>query len=174
IEACASSHHWSRELQALGHTVRLMPPAYVKPYVKRQKNDTADAEAICERGQICGSLRPRRPSIANPTDKRVPVIARACLAALAAQLCRLKEQILEFDRMIIAWRRSHEASKRLDAIPGVGPMLATALIASIADPKAFLAFTRAWLAAVPVRVISSPDRPNTRPPQRYRTTGPGA
>ena len=51
---------------------------------------------------------------------------------------------------------------------------ATALIASIADPKAFLAFTRAWLAAVPVRVISSPDRPNTRPPQRYRTTGPGA
>src|SRR6478609_9671510 len=48
IEACASSHHWSHELQALGHTVRLMPPAYVKPYVKRQKNDTADAEAICE------------------------------------------------------------------------------------------------------------------------------
>src|SRR2546429_8871348 len=48
IEACASSHHWSRELQAIGHTVRLMPPAYVKPYVKRQKNDMADAEAICE------------------------------------------------------------------------------------------------------------------------------
>ena len=54
IEACASSHHWSRELQALGHTVRLMPPAYVKPYVKRQKNDATDAEAIC------GSSRPRR------------------------------------------------------------------------------------------------------------------
>jgi transposase len=48
IEACASSHHWSRELQALGHVVRLMPPAYVKPYVKRQKNDITDAEAICE------------------------------------------------------------------------------------------------------------------------------
>jgi transposase len=48
IEACASSHHWSRQLQALGHTVRLMPPAYVKPYVKRQKNDATDAEAICE------------------------------------------------------------------------------------------------------------------------------
>src|ERR1700682_5587944 len=48
IEACASSHHWSRELQALGHTVRLMPPAYVKPYVKRHKNDAVDAEAICE------------------------------------------------------------------------------------------------------------------------------
>ena len=48
IEACASSHHWSRRLQALGHTVRLMPPSYVKPYVKRQKNDATDAEAICE------------------------------------------------------------------------------------------------------------------------------
>ena len=51
IEACASSHYWSRELQALGHTVRLMPPAYVKPYVKRQKNDATDAEAICEAGR---------------------------------------------------------------------------------------------------------------------------
>ena len=48
IEACATSHHWSRELQALGHTVRLMPPAYVKAYLRRQKNDAADAEAICE------------------------------------------------------------------------------------------------------------------------------
>src|SRR3974377_1141951 len=48
IEACASSHYWSRELQALGHSVRLMPAAYVRPYVKRQKNDMADAEAICE------------------------------------------------------------------------------------------------------------------------------
>ena len=53
LEACATSHHWSRELQALGHTVRLMPPAYVKPYLKRQKNDAADAEAICE-----GVMRP--------------------------------------------------------------------------------------------------------------------
>ena len=64
IEACASSHHWSRELKALGHTVRLMPPAYVKPYVKRQKNDAADAEAICEAvtRATCGSSRPRPPS----------------------------------------------------------------------------------------------------------------
>src|SRR5689334_11333996 len=64
IEACASAHHWSRELQALGHTVRLMPPAYVKPYVKRHKNDAADAEAICEavtRANI-GLSPPRRPS----------------------------------------------------------------------------------------------------------------
>ena len=48
IEACASAHHWARELQALGHTAKLMPPAYVKPYVKRQKNDATDPEAICE------------------------------------------------------------------------------------------------------------------------------
>ena len=64
IEACASSHHWSRELQALGHTVRLMPPAYVKPYVKRQKNDMADQRRFARRspGPTCGSCRPRLPS----------------------------------------------------------------------------------------------------------------
>ena len=64
IGIVASSHHWSRELQALGHTVRLMPPAYVKPYVKRQKNDATDAEAICEAvgRAVCGSCRPRRLS----------------------------------------------------------------------------------------------------------------
>jgi transposase len=85
--------------------------------------------------------------VANPTDKRVPVVARACLAALGAQLRRLKEQILEFDRMIMTWHRSHEASRRLDAIPGVGPVLATALVASIADPKA--RNFSAWIGLVP-------------------------
>jgi transposase len=89
--------------------------------------------------------------VANPTDKRVPVIARACLAALGAQLRRLKEQILEFDRMIVTWHRSQETSKRLDAIPGVGPVLATALVASIADPKAFRSGRNfsAWIGLVP-------------------------
>ena len=202
IEACASSHHWSRELKALGHTVRLMPPAYVKPYVKRQKNDAADAEAICEavtraNMRFVATKTPEQQSgltlhrtrhlfirqqtavinvirahltefgivapvgrkgiealldvVANPTDKRVPVIARACLAALGAQLRRLKEQILEFDRMIMAWHGSHEASRRLDAIPGVGPVLATALVASIADPKAFRSGRNfsAWIGLVP-------------------------
>src|SRR3954466_2294753 len=64
IEACASAHHWSRELQALGHKVRLIPPAYVKPYVKRQKDDYSDAEAICEAvgGPTCGLSRRRRPN----------------------------------------------------------------------------------------------------------------
>jgi transposase len=202
IEACASSHHWSRELKALGHTVRLMPPAYVKPYVKRQKNDAADAEAICEavtrvnmrfvatktpEQQSCLMLHRTRhlfirqqtsvinvirahlaelgivapvgrkgveellDVVADPSDKRVPEVARACLAALGAQLRRLKEQILEFDRIILAWHRSSETSRRLDAIPGVGPMLATALVASIADPKAFRSGRNfsAWIGLVP-------------------------
>ena len=202
IEACASSHHWSRELMALGLTVRLMPPAYVKPYVKRQKNDAADAEAICEavtrvnmrfvapktpEQQSCLMLHRTRhlfirqqtsvinvirahlaelgivapvgrkgveellDVVADPSDKRVPEVARACLAALGAQLRRLKEQILEFDRIILAWHRSSETSRRLDAIPGVGPMLATALVASIADPQAFRSGRNfsAWIGLVP-------------------------
>ena len=202
IEACASSHHWSRELKAPGHTVRLMPPAYVKPYVKRQKNDATDAEAICEavtranmrfvptktpEQQSCLMLHRTRhlfirqqtsvinairahlaefgivapvgrkgveellDVVADPSDKRVPAIARVCLAALGAQLRRLKEQILEFDRIIMTWHRSNEASRRLDAIPGVGPMLATALVGSVADPKAFRSGRNfsAWIGLVP-------------------------
>jgi len=202
IEACASSHHWSRELQALGHTVRLMPPAYVKPYVKRQKNDAADAEAICEavtranmrfvatktpeqqsclmlhrtrhlfirqQTAVINSIRAHLAEfgivapvgrngvaellgvVSDPSDKRVPEVARACLAALGAQLRMLKVQILEFDRMINAWHRSSETSKRLDEIPGVGPALATALIASVADPWIFRSGRdfSAWVGLVP-------------------------
>ena len=89
--------------------------------------------------------------IADPNDKRVPEVARVCLAALGAQLRRCKEQILEFDRMIMAWHRSSETSKRLDAIPGVGPALATALVASVADPRAFRSGRNfsAWIGLVP-------------------------
>ena len=167
IEACATSHHWSRQLKTLGHTVRLMPPAYVKPYVKRQKNDATDAEAICEavtranmrfvetktpEQQSCLMLHRTRhlfirqqTSVINAIrahmaefgivaavgrkgveqllaivtdagDERVPEVARACLAALGAQLRMLKAQILEFD---LAWHRSNETSRRLDAIPAL-------------------------------------------------------
>jgi transposase len=202
VEACASSHHWSRELRALGHKVRLMPPAYVRPYVKRQKNDAADAEAICEavtranmrfvetktpEQQSCLMLHRTRHLfirqqtavinairahlaefgivapvgrngveellgvVADASDKRLPEIARACLAALGAQLRMLKAQILEFDRLINAWHRSNETSKRLDEIPGVGPALATALVASVADPRAFRSGRdfSAWIGLVP-------------------------
>jgi transposase len=168
IEACASSHYWARELQAVGHTVRLIPPAYVKPYVKRQKNDAADAEAICEavtrpnmrfvpiktiEQQGCLVLHRTRhllvrqqtatinsirahlaefgivapvgrrgvehllEVVADANDTQVPEVARACVAALGVQLQQLKAQILEFDRRILAWHRSSEASRRLNHIP---------------------------------------------------------
>jgi transposase len=158
-------------------------PACVKPYVKRQKNDMADAEAICEavtranmrfvptktpeqqsclmlhrtrhlfiRQQIAviNSIRARLAEfgivapvgrkgvtdllqiVADTSDRRVPEVARACLAALGAQLFGLKRQILEFDRLIMVWHRSNQTSKRLHCIPGVGPMLAPALVASVA------------------------------------------
>jgi len=202
IEACASSHHWSRELQALGHAVKLMPPAYVKPYVKRQKNDAADAEAICEavtraNMRFVATKTPEQQSglmlhrtrhlfirqqtavinairahlaefgivapvgrngveqllsvVADSSDKRLPEVARACVAALGAQLRMLKTQILEFDRRIMAWHRSNETSQRLDKIPGVGPALATALVASVADPTAFRSARdfSAWIGLVP-------------------------
>jgi transposase len=89
--------------------------------------------------------------VADPSDKRLPDIARACIAALGIQLRALKGQILEFDRMIMVWHRSNETSKRLDEIPGVGPALATALVASIADPKVFRSARdfSAWIGLVP-------------------------
>jgi transposase len=202
IEACASSHHWSRELKALGHTVRLMPPAYVKPYVKRQKNDATDAEAICEavrrptmrfvetktpEQQSCLMLHRTRHLlirqqtalvnairahlaefgivapvgrrgveellnvVADTSDERLSQVARACIAALGDQLRVLKAHVLKFDRMITAWHRSNETSKRLDELPGLGPALATALVASVADPKAFRSGRdfSAWIGLVP-------------------------
>jgi transposase len=89
--------------------------------------------------------------VADAKDKRIPEVARACVTALGAQLRALKAQILEFDRQIMRWHRSHETSQRLDEVPGVGPALATALVASIADPKAFRSGRdfSAWIGLVP-------------------------
>src|SRR5207237_2818563 len=89
--------------------------------------------------------------VADSNDKRLPEVARACVAALGAQLRMLKTQILEFDRRIMAWHRSNEMSKRLDQVPGVGPVLATALVASVADPRAFRSGRdfSAWIGLVP-------------------------
>jgi transposase len=179
-----------------------MPPAYVKPYVKRQKNDAADAEAICEavtranmrfvatktpeqqsclmlhrtrhlfirqQTAVINSIRAHLAEfgivapvgrngveellgvVFDPSDKRVPEVARARLAALGAQLRIFKKQILEFDRMINAWHRSSGTSKRLDEIPGIGPALATALVASVANPRAFRSGRdfSAWIGLVP-------------------------
>ena len=89
--------------------------------------------------------------VADPNDKRVPEMARACLSALGAQLRRIKEQILEFDRLIRAWHQSNEVSMRLDEAPGVGPVLATAVVAAVADPKSFRSGRNfsAWIGIVP-------------------------
>ena len=91
--------------------------------------------------------------VANPSDKRLPEVARACVMALGTQLRMLKTQILQFDRMIMAWHRSNEVSKRLHYIPGVGPMLATALVASVADPRTFRSGRNfsAWIGLVPTQ-----------------------
>ena len=89
--------------------------------------------------------------IADPSDKRVPDVVRACLAGLSSQLLSLKKRILDFDRMIMAWHRSNQTSRRLNCIPGVGPLLATALVANVADPKAFRSGRNfsAWIGMVP-------------------------
>ena len=188
MEACATSHYWAREITALDHEVRMMPARYVKPYVKRNKNDMADAEAICEAvtrptmrfvpiktpvqqsilmlhrtrelfvrqrimlvnalrahlaefgivaGVGCNGLEKLLEVIADEQDERVSPGARSCLLALRDQLVLAKQQILEADRRILAWHRASELSRRLDDIPGVGPLIATALAASIPDPQAF-------------------------------------
>src|SRR5262245_59830622 len=89
--------------------------------------------------------------VADTNDRRLPEVGRACVAALGAQLRMLKARILEFDRLIMAWHRANQTSKRLDEIPGVGPALTTALVASVADPKAFRSGRdfSAWIGLVP-------------------------
>lgn len=202
IEACATAHHWARELENVGHEVRLMPPRYVKPYVKRNKNDAADAEAICEavqrptmrfvpikspeqqsvlmlhrtrqlfirqRTALINAIRAHLAEfgivagigrhgveklldlITRGEDERIPPAAHACLMALAAQLAMVKRQILEADRRLLAWHRTSKTSKRLEAIPGVGPLIATALVASIPDPNVFRSGRdlSAWIGLVP-------------------------
>ncbi len=202
MEACATSHHWARELEQLGHEVRMMPPRYVKPYVKRNKNDAADAEAICEavqrptmrfvpiktpeqqsvlmlhrtrhlfvrqRTTLINAIRAHLAEfgivagvgrhgveqllalIAKGEDDRLPSAARDCLMALAAQLELVKRQIRDADRRILVSHRSSKTSKRLEAIPGVGPLIATALVASIPDPHVFRSGRdlSAWIGLVP-------------------------
>ena len=202
MEACATSHHWARQLVGLCHEVKLMPPRYVKPYVKRNKNDMADAEAICEavtrptmrfvevktpeqqsvlmlhrtrhlfvrqRTTLINALRAHLAEfgivagvgrngmerllqvIEDGEDDRVPPTARACLLALRDQLEMVKHQILGADRRILAWHRGSEVSLRLDDIPGVGPLIATALVASVPDPHVFKSGRdlSAWIGLVP-------------------------
>ncbi|MEI9916648.1 MAG: IS110 family transposase [Methylovirgula sp.] len=202
IEACNTSHYWARELIALGHDVRLMPAQYVKAYVKRGKNDAADAEAICEavtrptmrfvavktpeqrsvmmlhrvrlmlnrqRTQLSNSIRAHMSEfgavasvgrmglerllavVADQGDPRIPADARICLQMLIAQLSVVKEQILENDRRLRESARKTEVGRRLMEIPSVGPLLASAFVASVADPSVFKTGRdlAVWIGLVP-------------------------
>lgn len=202
IEACPTAHHWSRKLQAFGHTVRLMPPNYVKAYLKRGKNDANDAAAICEavtrpsmrfvptkseqqqsglmlhrsrqllvrqrtmlsnaiRGHLAEfgiiSAKGRNGTvellevIANQEDDRIPAVARFSLEVLARQYAATAAEIGVIEKRIHAWHRSCEESRRLEEIPGVGPIVATALVAEVGDWRAFASgrSLAAWIGLVP-------------------------
>jgi transposase len=202
MEACATSHHWARELTKLGHEVRLMPAKDVKAYVKRNKNDAADAEAICEavrrptmrfvgvksteqqgrlmqhrtrdllmrqRTQTINALRAHMAElgiappqgreglkellaiVANDEDPCLPMDARASLIVLAAQLHALQTMIGSIEKRIMAQHRSNEASQRLESIPGIGIVGASAIVATVADPKVFQSGRdfAAWIGLVP-------------------------
>jgi transposase len=202
IEACSGGHHWARELAAVGHQVRLVSPEYVKPFVKSQKNDAVDAEAICEAiqrpnmrfvpiksvdGQAMVILHSARnlltkqqtmlvnsfrgfllefgivgatgnsglsvliAELRKSSVKKLPGCARTALTALLEQLETARAQIRKIDLEIRAWHRSHSESKRLETIPGIGFLTATALAAAIPDPHQFRSgrALSSWLGLVP-------------------------
>lgn len=202
MEACGSAHHWARKLQALGHTVQLIAPQYVKPFVKRNKNDAADAEAICEAvtrpnmpavpiknasqqailsvhrarqgfvkartaqaNQIRGLLAEygiaipqgishiakRVPEIIEDGEIELPGSFRLLIQRLVDHLKELDRQVVELEAEIQLWHRENTASQKLARIPGIGPMTATAMAASIGDAKNFKNGRQlaAWLGIVP-------------------------
>lgn len=201
IEACATAHHWARQLQALGHEVRLMPPAYVKAYVKRNKNDAADAEAICEavtrptmrfvpiksadaqsvlmlhrarhllvrqrtaqvsamRAHLAeyGVIAPKgrthvRELVEALTSGAAPIpdLARQTLLLIADMIEELSRQIRAIEVELMAWHRANAASRRLETIPGIGFITATALAATVGDARVFRSGRQfaAWLGLVP-------------------------
>jgi transposase len=202
MEACATAHYWARELTELGHQVRLMPAKDVKAYVKRNKNDAADAEAICEavrrptmrfvsvktaeqqsrlmlhrardllmrqRTQLINALRAHMAElgivaaqgregvrellriIASERDSRLPIDAHASLVVLAAGVQAVQTMIGSIEKRIVAQHRSDEASKRLRSVPGIGIVGATAIAATIPDPKIFRSGRdfAAWIGLVP-------------------------
>ena len=202
MEACGSAHYWARKLQELGHTVKLMAPQFVKPYVKTNKNDAADAEAICEAvarpnmrfvpiknaeqqavlsvhrarqgfvkartaqaNQIRGLLAEfgivipqgirhiakQLPDIIEDADNGLPGVFRDLIDRLGTQLKDLDQQVDELDAQIQAWHRASEASRRLAEIPGIGPITASALVATVGDATNFENGRQMadWLGLVP-------------------------
>ncbi len=202
MEACASAHYWARKLQGFGHTVKLMAPQFVKPYVKTNKNDKADAEAICEavarpnmrfvpiktaeqqsvlslhrarqgfvkartaqanqiRGllgeygvvipQGIGHIAKRLPEILEEDEGALPGQFRALLQRLGENLKEMDRQVGELEREIKLWHRDNEASRKLEKIPGIGPITASALAATVGDAKCFEDGRQmaAWVGLVP-------------------------
>ena len=202
IEACGSAHYWGRELQKLGHNVRLMAVQLIKPYRTKQKNDRNDAEAICEAvsrpqmrfvpiktveqqavltvhrarellvsertavaNQIRGllleygiaiaaglqRLRRELPTVLSATEKVLPTLARTVVSELHGRLQELDERIANHDRQIAQVAKQSEAAKRLMRVEGVGPITATAVVATVGDAKAFAHGRQfaAWLGLVP-------------------------
>ena len=202
MEACATAHYWARELTKLGHKVRLMPAKDVKAYVKRNKNDAADAEAICEavrrptmrfvqiksteqqgrlmlhrardllmrqRTQVINAMRAHLAElgivaaqgregirellkiIASDADERLPADAHASLIVLAAELAAMQTVVGSIEKRIMVQHRSSEASKRLESIPGIGLIGATAIAATVPDPNVFRSGRdfAAWIGLVP-------------------------
>ena len=202
MEACATAHHWARKFRKFGHDTRLMPPTYVKAYVKRGKNDAADAAAICEavtrpsmrfvpiksveqqsalmlhrtrdllirqRTQLINALRAHLAelglvaakgheglqqlviAVTESSDERLPNNARFACQAIIAQLHAVQIQINGLDKRVTQAHRANADSKRLEAIPGFGVILSTAVVATMTDPKAFRTGREfaAWIGLVP-------------------------
>ena len=202
IEACGTAHHWAREIRALGHEARLIPAAYVKPYVKRGKTDAADAEAICEAvsrptmrfvpiktpdqqavlvlhrtrdllirqrtmlvnalrghmaefgivvrqgvggvGELLAALRAQEPT-------GLPLLAQEALLGLAAEIGAVEQRAEEIEAAILAWHKGNEASRRLATVPGIGPITASALVATVGEVSNFASARHfaAWIGLVP-------------------------
>ncbi|HYN00014.1 MAG TPA: IS110 family transposase [Aestuariivirgaceae bacterium] len=202
MEACGSAHYWARKLSALGHTVRLMAPQFVKPYVKTNKSDRNDAEAICEAvgrpnmrlvpvktapmqavlalhrarqgfvkartaqaNQIRGLLAEfgivipkgivhigkRLPEILEDGENGLPGMMRELLQRLGEHLKDMDRQVAELEHQIKLWHRESEPSRKLEAIAGIGPITASAFVATVGDAKSFKNARQvpAWLGRVP-------------------------
>jgi transposase len=202
MEACGSAHHWARKLRGFGHDVRLMAPQFVKPYVKTNKNDAADAEAICEAvgrpnmrfvpiknieqqgvlalhrvrqgfvkartaqaNQIRGllaefgiviplgivNIAKNVPELIEDASNELPGSFRLLVQRLLEQLKGFDQQVREIESEIVAWHRTNDDSRKLAKMPGIGPITASAMVASIGDAKSFKNGRQvsAWLGLVP-------------------------
>ena len=202
MEACSSSHYWARRLQGLGHQVKLMAPQFVRPYVKTNKNDARDAEAICEavtrptmrfvpiktaeqqailalhrarqgfvkaRTAQANQLRsllaefgivvPRGihvllrqvPAIVSDDENGLLESVRHLFTRLLGHVKELDRQVTEVEQQITRWHKSDERSRKLEKVPGIGPITASALVATIGDARAFQHGRQlaAWLGLVP-------------------------